>query len=160
MLCRALLTLSSNYYYQLSFFLSSLSNGQLQLRSIHHFFSCISGNEGHLCDEQCDGCWGPGNRQCQACRNYTFKDMCIQSCKSLPMIYDAGNKTCEKCHSQCESGCTGPVRNFSCSALGILFHCYSHERSTRRIFWRFFILKIKQNLIWIKITNWIKIWFK
>lgn len=73
--------------------------------------------EGHVCDSRCDGCWGPGNHQCQSCKSYTFRNatfdnLCIDSCSSLPMIYDAGvNMTCKECHPQCASGCTGPGEN-------------------------------------------------
>ncbi|XP_064646613.1 epidermal growth factor receptor-like isoform X2 [Lineus longissimus] len=60
------------------------------------------------CSVECDGCWGPGNSQCQACNNYTFNGLCIGSCKSQPRLYDAGNKTCKKCDDECSKGCRGP----------------------------------------------------
>jgi len=65
------------------------------------------------CHNQCaqDGCWGPGPDECLSCNNYKLDDFCVDNCTSTLSIgslsYDAGGRTCKKCHAECKGGCTG-----------------------------------------------------
>ena len=68
--------------------------------------------EKKVCDPQCkNGCWGEGPHRCLDCRNYIVenKNLCVASCESLPLLYNASSKVCKKCHDQCADKCTGPV---------------------------------------------------
>ncbi|XP_058451762.1 epidermal growth factor receptor isoform X1 [Malaya genurostris] len=66
--------------------------------------------EGMFCDEQCTsaGCWGKGPEQCLECKNFVYKGKCLDSCKSLPKIYQVNSKTCGDCHQECSDSCYGP----------------------------------------------------
>lgn len=67
--------------------------------------------ENKTCHSECSagGCWGPAADQCLSCAHYKFKNMCIASCTSQPMLHDAGSLTCLACDEQCLDGCQGPV---------------------------------------------------
>lgn len=68
---------------------------------------------GLICHQQCDqeGCWGPGQNECLSCKHYKLDVNCVNNCtstKSLGILsYDAGDRTCGKCHEECVSGCKG-----------------------------------------------------
>ncbi|GAU88257.1 hypothetical protein RvY_00994-2 [Ramazzottius varieornatus] len=66
--------------------------------------------ENKTCHSECSaaGCWGPGADQCLSCARYKDKNTCVESCAARPMLYDAGNRTCETCDEQCLDGCHGP----------------------------------------------------
>lgn len=76
-------------------------------------FPPITEENGKKCDPACSdhGCWGPGPDKCLTCKSYSNKQsqVCLSSCKDLPMLYEAENMTCDVCHPQCAKGCTGPV---------------------------------------------------
>ncbi|KFB41066.1 AGAP008819-PA-like protein [Anopheles sinensis] len=65
---------------------------------------------GMQCSEQCTsaGCWGKGPEQCLECKNFIYEGKCLDSCKSLPRIYQVNSKTCEDCHPECKDFCFGP----------------------------------------------------
>uniref|UniRef100_A0A2M4B952 Epidermal growth factor receptor n=2 Tax=Anopheles marajoara TaxID=58244 RepID=A0A2M4B952_9DIPT len=65
---------------------------------------------GMQCSEQCTtaGCWGKGPEQCLECKNFVYEGKCLDSCKSLPRIYQVNSKTCEDCHPECKDFCYGP----------------------------------------------------
>ncbi|KAL1395031.1 hypothetical protein pipiens_000335, partial [Culex pipiens pipiens] len=67
-------------------------------------------NEGMFCDEQCTaaGCWGKGPEQCLECKNFHYEGKCLDSCKSLPKIYQVNSKSCGDCHPECANSCYGP----------------------------------------------------
>lgn len=77
---------------------------------------------GYRCHEQCtdEGCWGLGPDECLSCNNYKVDDYCVQDCSSTKSLgflsFNAGNKTCMKCHQECKGGCTG-TESKNC------FHC-------------------------------------
>ncbi|XP_014767891.1 epidermal growth factor receptor isoform X1 [Octopus bimaculoides] len=76
------------------------------------------------CDPQCkNGCWGAGPKQCLSCANYCIKkiNLCVASCFSVPLHYDAGKKICKKCHSQCANNCIGPKENDCDSCLKVQY---------------------------------------
>ncbi|XP_039869834.1 epidermal growth factor receptor-like [Simochromis diagramma] len=58
------------------------------------------------CDKKCtaDGCWGPGPSMCISCRDYKRDGGCIDSCNILEgePRETAVNKTCIKCHPECQ----------------------------------------------------------
>uniref|UniRef100_A0A182WA18 receptor protein-tyrosine kinase n=1 Tax=Anopheles minimus TaxID=112268 RepID=A0A182WA18_9DIPT len=66
--------------------------------------------EGMQCSEQCSkaGCWGKGPEQCLDCQNVKYKARCLDSCKSLPRLYQVNSKTCGDCHAECKDFCHGP----------------------------------------------------
>ncbi|XP_046400809.1 epidermal growth factor receptor isoform X2 [Ischnura elegans] len=66
--------------------------------------------EGLVCHNQCssEGCWGPGPDQCLSCANFQVDNICIESCNTMPGLYQAGPKLCMHCHEECESTCHGP----------------------------------------------------
>lgn len=74
---------------------------------------------GLKCHEQCaqDGCWGPNPDECLSCNNYKLDDHCVVNCNSQQSVgilsYDAGGRTCKKCHPECKFGCTG-MEAFDC----------------------------------------------
>ncbi|XP_062547794.1 epidermal growth factor receptor isoform X1 [Armigeres subalbatus] len=67
-------------------------------------------DEKMFCDEQCTkaGCWGKGPEQCLECKNYVYKGKCLDSCKSLPKIYQVNPRSCGDCHPECSDSCIGP----------------------------------------------------
>lgn len=75
---------------------------------------------GLKCHEQCaqDGCWGPNPDECLSCNNYKLDDYCVINCNSQQLdgvlSYDAGGRTCKKCHPECKFGCTG-MEAFDCT---------------------------------------------
>ncbi|KAF6039827.1 Egfr [Bugula neritina] len=61
-----------------------------------------------ICDGECkNGCWGPGNTRCLACRNSKYQDQCVSDCSGRLLFSLAGDKECHACHPQCESACDG-----------------------------------------------------
>lgn len=58
------------------------------------------------CDKKCtaDGCWGPGPSMCILCRDYKRDGSCVDSCNILEgePRETAVNKTCIKCHPECQ----------------------------------------------------------
>ncbi|CAL4073782.1 unnamed protein product, partial [Meganyctiphanes norvegica] len=68
--------------------------------------------EEKICHAECndDGCWGPGQEECMACRNFKLDNTCVNNC-NLSGIYEKDSKFCGKCHEQCEVGCHGPDAN-------------------------------------------------
>lgn len=68
---------------------------------------------GLRCHEQCapGGCWGPSQEDCLSCRHYELDDYCVRDCGSTTSLgilsYDVGNRTCNRCHSECKAGCSG-----------------------------------------------------
>ena len=66
--------------------------------------------ERHVCDEECkNGCWGPGNMQCEECHNSEYKQHCLKDCTGKLLFSKPGSRQCESCHAECKSACTGPV---------------------------------------------------
>ncbi|XP_048773673.2 epidermal growth factor receptor-like isoform X3 [Ostrea edulis] len=68
--------------------------------------------EGHVCHQSCsdEGCWGKGANKCLNCRSYKIdnsSNICIDHCKQVPMMYDAGNRLCAFCHEECKEDCVG-----------------------------------------------------
>lgn len=65
--------------------------------------------ENHKCDSQCSvqGCWGPGNKLCLACKNFQVEDECVASCDPNLGLYKAGDNRCMKCDKECELTCHG-----------------------------------------------------
>ena len=80
---------------------------------IFSFCSIVVAAEGKICDVQCStqGCWGPGPRQCLSCKNYHLDNMCLESCNDSLGIYEVpGEKTCKRCHEECDFKCSAEVR--------------------------------------------------
>lgn len=78
------------------------------------------------CHEQCarDGCWGPGPDECLSCNNFKLDDYCVDNCISTlaqigSLSYDAGSRTCKRCHPECKGGCNGGQEAKHC------WHCKS-----------------------------------
>eukprot|EP00118_Oscarella_pearsei_P017372 m.171588 g.171588 ORF g.171588 m.171588 type:complete len:1503 (+) comp39060_c0_seq1:197-4705(+) len=62
------------------------------------------------CHEECSGsCTGPGNDECQACKNVKNGTFCQPVCP--PDTYNLNN-VCYQCDDACENGCTGPSNSF------------------------------------------------
>jgi len=62
------------------------------------------------CDDQCseDGCWGPGNKSCLACKTFKVGEECVGSCDGLRGFYQSpGDEQCMKCDHECELTCMG-----------------------------------------------------
>ena len=62
------------------------------------------------CSPECtdDGCWGPGDSQCLACRNYNYDNRCLPSCDVETGLYEVANgnsSRCGKCHDECFGSC-------------------------------------------------------
>lgn len=67
-----------------------------------------------MCHQSCsdEGCWGKGANKCLNCRSYKIdnsSNICIDHCKQVPMMYDAGNRLCAFCHEECKEDCVGAV---------------------------------------------------
>lgn len=86
------------------------------------------------CHEQCarDGCWGPGPDECLSCNNYKLDDYCVDNCTSTltqigSLSYDAGGRTCKRCHPECQGGCSGPEAKhcWHCKRVRDGPHCVS-----------------------------------
>ncbi|GAB1603004.1 epidermal growth factor receptor-like isoform X1 [Argonauta hians] len=78
--------------------------------------------ENKTCDLQCkNGCWGAGPEHCLECANYHIENSthCVESCFSVALHYDSGNKICKKCHEQCANNCTGPGEHECNSCLNV-----------------------------------------
>ncbi|XP_061163896.1 epidermal growth factor receptor-like isoform X2 [Saccostrea echinata] len=68
--------------------------------------------DGQVCHQSCsdEGCWGKGANKCLRCRSYKIdnsSNICIDHCKQVPMMYDAGNRLCAFCNEECDDGCVG-----------------------------------------------------
>uniref|UniRef100_A0A182RPP5 Epidermal growth factor receptor n=1 Tax=Anopheles funestus TaxID=62324 RepID=A0A182RPP5_ANOFN len=77
--------------------------------------------EGMQCSEQCfrTGCWGKGPEQCLECKNVKYKGRCLDSCKSLPRLYQVDTKTCGDCHAECKDFCHGPNADHCGSCVNV-----------------------------------------
>jgi hypothetical protein len=78
-------------------------------------FYKIVESDGYICDGMCNGCWSTENNMCQLCQTYKLNDTCVDHCDKLTIdgkslyVADIENRRCEYCHSECKSGCFGPV---------------------------------------------------
>lgn len=74
----------------------------------------LTAREDRLCHEECkNGCWGPGNTQCKACRNSQYQNHCLKDCTGELLFSKAGSRECQRCHTECKSACSGPVSLFA-----------------------------------------------
>ncbi|KAG9508422.1 Epidermal growth factor receptor, partial [Fragariocoptes setiger] len=89
------------------------SSGQINIKNNRNADKCLK--QSLVCHEQCatDGCWGRGSDECLSCLNFKLDDHCVKDCNSTMNVsaYDAGNKTCERCHDECLGGCNGTGSN-------------------------------------------------
>lgn len=85
-------------------------NSEILFQNNHGKAKCIK--EEKICHAECsdDGCWGPGQEDCMACRNFMLDNTCVRNC-NLPGMYEKDSKFCGKCHDQCKKGCHGPDAN-------------------------------------------------
>lgn len=71
-------------------------------------YSCQS------CNDQCIGCSGPANTQCQQCKGAMMSEggvtACLVSCPTG--MYQSSNGACMNCHNLCSAdGCSGPTES-------------------------------------------------
>eukprot|EP00051_Salpingoeca_urceolata_P007282 m.96311 g.96311 ORF g.96311 m.96311 type:complete len:1964 (-) comp15185_c0_seq1:166-6057(-) len=61
------------------------------------------------CNEECDGCSGPTNTQCDACRHVSFDETCLLTCPAG--MYADNEDVCHTCDTECAADCVGPGAN-------------------------------------------------
>ncbi|XP_025756339.1 epidermal growth factor receptor [Oreochromis niloticus] len=92
------------------------------------------------CDRKCtvDGCWSPGPSMCISCRDYKHDGSCVDSCNILEgePRETAMNKTCIKCHPECQpmngtATCSAPgsANCTKCANFKDGLFCVSRARS-------------------------------
>ncbi|EGD83541.1 laminin alpha 5 chain [Salpingoeca rosetta] len=69
------------------------------------------------CNAMCDGCFGPSNADCAACRGVVADGRCVSSCPNGTYLQDS---TCWPCSEQCSGGCRGPGAADCISCAGVL----------------------------------------
>lgn len=91
-------------------------------------YDCMSQKTCHKCHPECDGCHGGMPTDCNKCRNYNQttskqpnKYECVSNCSYYDGYYDAGNRVCQPCDSQCKL-CHGPTKYDCPLCLNVRIH--------------------------------------
>ena len=64
------------------------------------------------CNDLCSSCEGPDVLHCTKCNYFSQYNTCVRSCSRMHFENHV-TKSCERCHDQCDVGCTGS-HEFDC----------------------------------------------